>query len=260
MLSNLHTHTYRCGHAVGTDREYIERAIEGGMKMIGFADHAPFVFPDGYQSPFRVPMDQAKGYISELQKLQEEYKDKIEIKIGFEMECYPLYFKDMLKTVCELGAEYLILGHHFLNNEHPDGEYISRGKHGESELHEYVDGVIEGISSGAFTYVAHPDIFGYSGDREFYKEEMRRLCKAAKKYEMPLEINFLGIRRGGHYPNPEFWEIAGQEGCSVVYGFDAHEPEMAYDIGSLQKAEELVTKNGLNLILMPQLKDPKKAL
>ena len=33
MIANYHTHTWRCRHADGTEREYVERAIEGGLKI-----------------------------------------------------------------------------------------------------------------------------------------------------------------------------------------------------------------------------------
>ena len=45
MLYNYHTHTKRCNHAIGEDREYVENAIQGGLETLGFADHAPYVFP-----------------------------------------------------------------------------------------------------------------------------------------------------------------------------------------------------------------------
>ena len=34
MNYNLHTHTFRCNHAVGEDREYVENAIKAGMKVL----------------------------------------------------------------------------------------------------------------------------------------------------------------------------------------------------------------------------------
>ena len=46
MLTNYHTHTRRCGHAVGEDREYAEAAVQAGLKILGFSDHAPQIFPE----------------------------------------------------------------------------------------------------------------------------------------------------------------------------------------------------------------------
>lgn len=42
---NIHTHTVRCNHAVGTDEEYVTAAINNGLKLLGFSDHVPFNFP-----------------------------------------------------------------------------------------------------------------------------------------------------------------------------------------------------------------------
>jgi histidinol-phosphatase (PHP family) len=45
MKINYHTHTTRCHHAAGTEREYVEAAIANGIKVLGFADHTPYPFP-----------------------------------------------------------------------------------------------------------------------------------------------------------------------------------------------------------------------
>ena len=36
MLTNYHTHTTRCGHAEGTEEEYILTALRCGYKVLGF--------------------------------------------------------------------------------------------------------------------------------------------------------------------------------------------------------------------------------
>ena len=46
MIANYHTHTKRCKHATGEDREYVEAASETGLKILGFADHCPWIYPD----------------------------------------------------------------------------------------------------------------------------------------------------------------------------------------------------------------------
>ena len=32
IKANYHTHTARCGHAIGTDEEYVQAAIQAGLK------------------------------------------------------------------------------------------------------------------------------------------------------------------------------------------------------------------------------------
>ena len=44
MTVNYHTHTVRCRHASGSEREYIETAISRGLTILGFSDHSPYVF------------------------------------------------------------------------------------------------------------------------------------------------------------------------------------------------------------------------
>lgn len=251
MDYNYHTHTFRCHHATGTPEEYILRAIEGGIKYMGFSDHASFIFPDGYESYFRIFTAEAKDYFSELYALREKYKDKIDIKIGFEMEYYPKYFDKMFKTALDAGAEYLILGQHFLGNEHPDGHGCSKSTDNPDHLKEYVESVLSAIDSGVFTYIAHPDMFNFIGDSSLYDEEMRKICRASAEKNIPLEINCLGIRDNRHYPKETLWEIAAQEKSPVTIGFDAHDAKSAYDGESIPKAKKLIEKLGLNYIGKP---------
>ncbi len=254
MTVNLHTHTYRCHHATGTEEKYILRAIKNGIKVLGFSEHAPFVFPDGHQSSYRLQIEDAKDYFKVLNALREKYKDKIKIHIGFEMEYYPLYFKDMYKTAKELGAEYLILGQHAIYNEYPDGRFVtSLHQSSADDLTEYVNCVIEGIKTGKFTYICHPDCIVAIDDMEHYTAQMTRLCNAAKEYDIPLEINFYGIRDNRFYPFDRFWEIAGKVGCKVVYGFDSHDTAAAFDGGSIAAADALVKKYSLILCENPKI-------
>jgi len=248
MIANYHTHTARCRHADGDDREYVEAAINNGIKILGFSDHAPFTFPDGTESGYRIESSEIQSYFESINELREKYKDKIEIHIGFEMEYYPLYFDDMINYVEKLGAEYLILGQHFIGNEYPDGKYVGGAAHSDAELKEYVDCVIAGIKSKKFLYVAHPDVFRFDSKSDAYKKEMSRLCRASKRYNVPLEINFLGIRDNRYYPENDFWKIAGEIGVKVVFGVDAHTPQSFEIKEALSVAQSMAETYNLNVI------------
>ena len=253
MIYNYHTHTTRCRHAYDSDEEYVLSAIEGGIKYLGFSDHAPFIFPDGFESTHRVEVASIDDYFSSLRTLKSKYSDKIDIKIGFEMEYYPAYFPAMYDLVFESGAEYLILGQHYLYNEHPNGVASSYKTESTDILREYVDCVIGGIKTGVFTYVCHPDMIKFIGDEGIYYKEMKKICEVAKEYETPLEINFLGIREGRIYPREIFWQIAGEVGAPVTFGMDAHSKEAARDTESLKVATDLVKKYSLKYIGMPKI-------
>lgn len=251
---NYHTHTALCGHAEGSMEEYVKRAIEGGITHMGFSDHSPYVFLDGHESVFRVPVAKAEEYTSEITALKRKYKDKIDIKIGFEMEYYPTHFERMLETAKKAGAEYLILGQHYLDDEIPEQRHVFFA---ETEdvgfLKEYVSCIISAVESGVFTYVAHPDMITFNGDKDVYSKEMQKICKASKKHNIPLEINFQGLRNDRSYPNEAFWKIAGEEQCPVTVGFDAHSVYAAYDEKSLDAAEKIIEKYNLNYIGKPHL-------
>lgn len=254
MNYNYHTHTYRCHHATGTPEEYIQTAINGGIEYMGFSDHAPLVCTNGQESTYRVTAGEAGDYIAEISALREKYAGKIDIKIGFEMEYYPKQFEKMLEFAKSCGAEYLILGEHYMDEENPDGVHTIVETQNEEFLAEYAACVIDAMKTGVFTYVAHPDIINFTGDAAAYDREMRKICIAARETNTPLEINFLGIRENRNYPTDAFWKIAGEEKCPVTYGFDAHTVEAAYDSESIEKAEKLVEKYNLNYIGKPEIK------
>lgn len=254
MKANYHTHTWRCNHASGTEREYIETAIEHGIEILGFSDHTPYPFPGGYTSSFRMHVDQIDDYVRTLEMLREAYRGDIEIHIGFEAEYYPAYFDDLLRLLEDYPIEYLLLGQHFLGNERGD-TYSGVPTASEKKLARYVEQTKEAMETGRFAYFAHPDLFNFVGSSEVYDKYMRELCENAKTLRVPLEINFLGLYDGRNYPNPRFWKIAGEVGCDVIFGADAHAPGMVWNPWSLGQASEMVEQYGLHLIQTLDLTD-----
>ncbi len=255
MDYNYHTHTKYCHHGYGEMEEYILCSIENKIRYFGFSEHLPFRFPDGKEaSCYRIDLADVPIYLKEANRLRDHYRDKIDIKIGYEMEYYPLYFKEMLKSALDHGAEYLILGQHYLKNEYPDG-YPSGAKTTKDEdIIEYVDCVLKGMKTGIFTYVAHPDLLDYIGDNDaLYQQEMKKICVASKEYNIPLEINFNGARDLCVYPGDRFFAIAGEVGCPVTFGMDAHTPKDAFDSENLKMAKKMVERLRLNYIGKPPL-------
>ena len=189
MIANYHTHTHRCHHANGLDEEYIKKAITEGVKILGFSDHAPYIFKNNYVSYFKMLPEEADEYHSSLSRLREKYRDKIEIYIGYEAEYYPEVWEQTLEFWKRGSApEYLVLGQHMIGEEH-DIEGRVPSTRPNLLIREYVDETVAGIKTGVFTYLAHPDLVNYTGDDETYEEEMTRLVQAANEENMPLEIN-----------------------------------------------------------------------
>lgn len=258
MDYNFHTHTYYCSHAEKGIEAYIKRAISGGIKILGFSEHFPLEFSDGTQSSYRLQIEKINEYFKEIGALKEKYKDKIEILIGFEMEYYENIFDKMKKSAISYGADYLILGQHFIMPENIKGSpYMSIKSDNEEFLKAYVTSVIKAIKTGAYTYVAHPDIVNFTGDKKIFSEEYRKICVASREYNIPLEINFLGIREERHYPNRNLLKVAGEEKSPITFGIDAHTIETAYDEKSLEVAESMVKEYDLNYIGCPKIRTLK---
>ena len=157
MLANYHTHTERCFHAFGSDREYIETAIKSGMKVLGFSDHCPWIFPDGYISDIRMKPADVDGYFSSLTALKKEYEKDIKIYIGFESEYVPELIESQDKFLADYPIDYMILGQHSIAPENIS-RYTGSPTRDEYVLKKYIDLIIEGMESGRYKYVAHPDL------------------------------------------------------------------------------------------------------
>lgn len=250
MKANYHTHTWRCMHASGTEREYVESAIRGGLKILGFSDHTPYPYPKGLNSGMRMQVDQLEGYVDTVLALREEYREDIEIHLGLEVEYYTgqyiEYFHRLQRLVADYPVEYFLLGQHYIDCEF-GGSWSGRPTDDPNVLRRYCAQTVEAMETGYFTYVAHPDLIRFTGDESIYEEQMRMLCRKAKHLRLPLEINGLGVHEGRHYPDQRFWRIAGEEGCEAVLGIDAHDPESLNRPQVVQAAEEMAGRNGLSL-------------
>lgn len=248
MLANYHTHTKRCGHATGEDREYVEAAIRAGFRILGFADHCPWVFPrKDYVSNIRMTPKEADGYFYSLESLKKEYEKDIKIYIGFETEYCPGMMEAQDELLAGYPLDYMIQGQHFLGAEY-DSVYTG-WKHEEPEvLKGYVDIAIEGIKSGRYLYMAHPDLINFTGDEELYRQEMTRLCQAMKAADVPLEINILGLWTNRQYPARRFLELAKETGNKAILGVDAHAPEQLLNPEAIAQARKLAEEYNLPLV------------
>lgn len=247
MLANYHTHTERCQHAMGEDREYIEQAIKSGMKILGFSDHCPWIFDDGHVSGTRMLPSQLDDYFKSLTDLKKEYASDIKIYIGFESEYIPELMDAQNELFKGYPVDYMILGEHFTERE-PYGPYTGFPTDNEADLKKYVDLIIEGMGTGKYAYVAHPDLLQYTGDYEIYEKHYRRLCEYLREKNIPVEINLLGVQQGRHYPSDKFFAIAEKVGNTAIIGCDAHVPQSLLDVESVKKCERIALKYNLALV------------
>ncbi|MBQ8319246.1 MAG: histidinol-phosphatase [Clostridia bacterium] len=252
MIYNYHTHTKRCNHATGADREYVEAAIKAGIKTLGFSDHAPYDFPAEIPeySYFRMKKEEGFEYVESVRSLAKEYASDIRILCGFEMEYYPDYHQSQMDYLKRFSPDYLILGQHMLGNEFPT---ILPREAGDLHLSYYVTQVLAGLATGDFLYLAHPDLAGYGFSPETVAREYRRLALGAKRMGIPVELNALGLREGRAYPDVRFFRFAAEAGCKVIYGVDAHSPDAFLRADIEERAKKIALEVGVSLITDPIL-------
>lgn len=212
----FHVHTARCGHAaLDSEESYIEYAIKNDMHMITFTDHAPF---PGDPFTGRMKMTKLDEYIHTIKELREKYKKYIKIYSGFEVEYIPEY----LSYCCELQkkVDFMILGQHHAKTT--DGHYTYEKEIGKNKIYTSIFfAVIEGMKTGLFSVLAHPDRYFHSMNNwteedEQFKEQIFLL---AKEKHIKLEKNLSVYEKIGY--NMNFWNDM-PEGIQIIYGLDAH--------------------------------------
>ena len=200
--------------------------------MLGFADHAPFPFANGFVSGIRMPLDQLTDYIHSVHALQQRYAGQLEIRLGLESEYFPRYHDHLLR-MREQGIGYYILGQHYADSEE-DNPYIGFECQTDEGVLRYAQSAVAAMRTGLFCYIAHPDLFmRHRTDDQFNhacEEAADMLCQCAKEQHMPIEYNLLGLnsQMEGHtrgYPSAPFWEYARKWQNDVILGVDAHDPE-----------------------------------
>ncbi len=243
-----HSHTKRCGHASGEDEEYVVKAIELGIKRLGFSDH--IFLPSGYSQPgIRGDFEQLENYLESAHFLKEKYKNSVDLLVGFEAEYYPEmvdYYKWLLKE----KVDYLILGQHCHLKDGALTWYFHKDSP-TTDVIPYVNDVIDGLKSGLFKYLAHPDLFmhTYDGFDDVLERESRRLLKACEDLQIPIELNLCGMRRRYYdevnhsYPNRNFFSLVKDYNIKVVMGIDAHDPNN-YNQEEIDRAIDFANRCG----------------
>lgn len=282
MKTNFHTHTFRCGHAVGDEEAMIKSAIDNGIEILGFSDHIPLpnyrfhilkgiphtlkdfrsfnvaiktIITNG--PSMRMPYHNKKIHISEVKRLKRKYKNKISIYQGFEAEYFEEYLDYYQGLLDSKEIDYLILGHHF-NKYSIHTCYYGKLDITDEEIIKYKNDLLKAMDTNLFSYVAHPDLFmiGKKKFDNFCETITQEICQKSLEKGIPLEINAGGIRRGlrkvGNemlypYPNSHFFEIAGKMKCKVVLGIDAHSPKDFNDEG-FKLLNDFANKYHLNVI------------
>lgn len=255
MRIDLHNHTTFCNHANGTIDEYIQKAIEFGIDIYGFSEHAPMDFDEGYRLKFE-DMQKYENLVLEAKK---RYKNDIEILLGYEVDYLPHH---MDERVLSRKVDYMIGSVHFINEwgfDNPEfiGGYKTRDI--DEIWQSYFDAIEEMAKTKLFDIVGHLDlikIFKFLPNKDI-RTISNNALKAIKQSNMTIEINAAGFRKpiNEPYPSQSLLEVVYELDIPITFASDAHEIDhigFKYD-----EIVELVKNIGFSKVMIFNQRDKK---
>lgn len=232
MLSNFHTHTTFCD-GKGTPEQVVKHAIAEGFDAIGFSAHGYTEYDQRYC------MKDVIGYISEIVRLKDAYKDKIEIYLGIEEDSRHINNRadfDYIIGSCHYAEKNGIItpidsGYGYFQKalELFDGNELMLAENYYSHFTEYIKKWKPDII-GHFDLVTKFDEKekAYYLDNEAYWQIAEKYTYEALKSGSFFEVNTGLITRGYRTtpcPHERLLRIIYKEGGDVVLSSDSHAPD-----------------------------------
>lgn len=246
--TNYHTHSSYCdGKATLCDM--VDFAVAHGFTALGFTGHCPLPFENTFS------ITDYEGYCNEVRALKEEYKDRIEISLGLEIDYIPGMLEDFTPLVEKGGLEYIIGSVHLIPAEGSvpkDGNDLwmidgSRYETYDEGLMRHYQGDIrrgvrayfhqqnEMILRNRPTIVGHPDKIAmhnrgryFSEEESWYEQLALETLSLVHECGLICEVNTRGIYKGRHldyYPSRRLLRQMKQWRIPLLVSTDAHMPE-----------------------------------
>ena len=259
IQADMHMHTWFSTDSEACPRDMADEAVRKGLKTICFTDH--FDKDDlewGEEGIFDVD-----AYFVEMQKLQEEYAGKLNIRIGIELGLRT-YLKDYYEELTKKYPFDFVIGsvHNVPYKKDAEGNILYTDPAAEKLFTDRTDKeayrlmmetTLENVrTSDCFQTLGHLDYvvrYGKSREKEYsytdYADIIDEILKLLIEKEKGLEVNSAGLKYGLPFahPHPDVLERYRELGGEIItIGADAHKPEhIAYDFA---KAEEILKSCG----------------
>lgn len=259
IQADMHMHTWFSTDSEACPRDMADEAVRKGLKTICFTDH--FDKDDlewGEEGIFDVD-----AYFVEMQKLQEEYAGKLNIRIGMELGLRT-YLKDYYEELTKKYPFDFVIGsvHNVPYKKDAEGNILYTDPAAEKLFTDRTDKeayrlmmetTLENVrTSDCFQTLGHLDYvvrYGKSREKEYsytdYADIIDEILKLLIEKEKGLEVNSAGLKYGLPFAHPHpdvlkrYHELGGE---IITIGADAHKPEhIAYDFA---KAEEILKSCG----------------
>ena len=240
--TDYHIHT-SFSDGKSAPRDYIEPAIEAGLKEIGFSDHFNLIRQE-HEPTMGLP--EACKYLDHINSLKSSASD-IKVRTGLEVDYFPGKEDEIRTILSEMELDYVIGSVHYLDgggvDENPD---FYNGRERDNLFRAYFDVIASAASSGLFDIIAHLDLIRIFGFLASDNQEplYRKLAKILREYDVVFEVNTNGRNKplGDFYPDRRFLHIFSEENVSVCINSDAHMPARVGQY--FDEAYEIIRKAG----------------
>ncbi|MBF0282475.1 MAG: histidinol-phosphatase HisJ family protein [Zetaproteobacteria bacterium] len=225
-------HTPRCNHAIGSVVEYVQAAIDVGLKEIGISDHSPM--PGGFDAAWRMDLQALPGYVTEVLQARERFQGQIEIKLGLEADFHPGTENAVRSMLAVHDWDYVIGSVHYLGDwgfDNPDELAKWDDVNVETAYVQYYEMVARSAELKMFDIIGHPDLIKKFGHRpqtlssRVFAAEMAML-EAFRDAGVVMEVSSAGLRKPVNevYPHARLIAQAAEMGVPISFGSDAHAP------------------------------------
>jgi histidinol-phosphatase (PHP family) len=229
---DYHLHTPLCQHATGPMEAYVERAIELGLREVGFSDHNPL--PRGFSANVRMKESELEYYVRRVVDLQYQYRGKIDVLLGLELD-YVQGLEDYLaQQIAAYPWDYILGSVHYLDPECRIGSW-TKNYPGSIDEHygRYFQLVRQLAQSGLCDIIAHIDVVKRCGKMptEAGWAELDKTLQLIAGTGLCIEVNTSGYRHPELANDPQPYPGLPYVGTAVALGIpltvnsDAHAPE-----------------------------------
>lgn len=228
-MNDYHLHTKLCKHAFGEMYEYIESAIEKGIKEICFTDHIPL--PDGFDSKHRMQLEDMDVYLNGIESCKKKYKE-ISILAGIEADYIEGYEGYLESFISKYPFDLVIMSVHFVK-QWPQGQWVFSYNLPDKSItqiyNDYFEAVLKGINTGFFDIVGHLDLIKKS-NCPVLKTNSNNIDKIINEIfdrGMSIEVNTSGLHKPINeiYPSFDILKKVIKKGIPISLASDSHSPE-----------------------------------
>jgi len=235
-----HVHTKLCHHASGEMEEFVLAAVNKNLRKIVFLEHLE-VGIDYFESTWLSEND-FDIYHEEGKRLQDKYKNTIEIGLGIEVGYNPKYLNEIQRRLALHSWDQIGISYHFLETNSGHLNMVSSKQINIDRLDQYgVDKVIhryyydlhEAVEKLPGQVLCHIDaVLRHHPNVTFTPEHyglIDELLDAVARKKIAIEVNTSGYRtKNEPYPSVALLKKAIARNIPLVAGSDAHRPE---DVG-----------------------------